>query len=446
MKAKRIILVLVLLAALLLSACVSPPAPQPTAAPEPPATTDPAPVPEPPGDGPIVIDYPTFQVGVNTAAPVVARLVEEFNQRFEGVYYINLISVPGDQNYFDLIRVQIAAGDLPPVIYGGGNNLLDLVQPLGMALDLTDIIRADPVWYAQFDQSAWDANSRDGRIYAASNEASRIGYFYNRELFAQAGISPAQTWDEFWENLATLQANGIAPMSMDTGDNAWVTMLWLGAMVGTENAAGLEFMNTMFPTDYNTPEMIQAVTNIQRIFQNYTTLDAVGGRYENAANNFFTGNTAMLANGPWMIGDIHDVGEDFAENVGVAAFPGGFVYDQTIQGFIVTVQDDPALQEAAIEMVRFFTSDEAQIIALEMQGMLPASPTAAVTDYARERFRLLSEFLEASQPAQNRGMHFSATMFANVIDVLARELPRLAFDEITPAEFTQFLTEAALVN
>ena len=30
--------------------------------------------------------------------------------------------------------------------------------------------------------------------------------------------------------------------------------------------------------------------------RNYTTLDAVGGAYENAANNFFSGNVAMICN------------------------------------------------------------------------------------------------------------------------------------------------------
>ena len=43
---------------------------------------------------------------------------------------------------------------------------------------------------------------------------------------------------------------------MDTADSAWVTQLWMGAMVGTESDAGLEFMNTMNPTDYNTPETV----------------------------------------------------------------------------------------------------------------------------------------------------------------------------------------------
>ena len=438
MKTKKRILALLLLVVLVLSACGQGGGSAPSGGGQ---ASD---VPQA-GDGVIVIDYPTFQTGVNTAAPVVERLVEEFNRRFEGVYYINKISVPGDHNYFDMIRVQISAGDLPPVIYGGGNNLLDLVQPLGMAVDLTDVIHADPEWLARFDDAAWAANSRDGRIYASSNEAARIGYFYNRELFAQAGIErPAETWDEFWEQLATLQAAGITPLSMDTGDNAHVTMLWAGAMVGSASPAGEAFMNTVHAEDYTIPEMVAAMTNIQRMLQNYTTADAIGGRYENAANNFLSGNTAILANGPWMIGDFNTE-DNFNERVGAAAFPGGWVYDQTIQGFIVTVQDDPALEAAAIEMVRFFTSDEAQVIALEMQGMLPASPTVEITPLARENFPILAEFLDAIAPGRYRGMHFTSLTPAHLHNVMARELPRLAFGEITPEEFTQIMTEEAAI-
>ena len=71
-------------------------------------------------DGVITINYPTFQCGVNTAAPVVAQLVEEFNETYAGKYQIVLEEIPGDANYVDKIKVQLGTGDLPPVIYGAG--------------------------------------------------------------------------------------------------------------------------------------------------------------------------------------------------------------------------------------------------------------------------------------------------------------------------------------
>lgn len=248
--------------------------------------------------GVITINYPTAQCGTNTSAPVCDELIKEFNEKYAGKYEIKKEDVPGDQNYIDKIKVQLGTGDLPPVIYGGGYNLLDMVVAKDLAVDLTDAVNSDADWKALYSDTALATNSRDGKIYASSMEGQVIGYFYNKDLFKQAGITePAKTWDEFFQQCDKLKAAGITPLSMDTADSAWVTQLWMGAMVGTESDAGLEFMNTMNPTDYNTPEMIAAAEKIQKMYQNYTTQDAIGGKYENAANNFLSGQTAMEIQG-----------------------------------------------------------------------------------------------------------------------------------------------------
>ena len=358
--------------------------------------------------GVITINYPTFQCGTNTSAPVCDELIKEFNEKYAGKYEIKKEDVPGDQNYIDKIK-------------------------------------------ALYSDTALATNSRDGKIYASSMEGQVIGYFYNKDLFKQAGITePAKTWDEFFQQCDKLKAAGITPLSMDTADSAWVTQLWMGAMVGTESDAGLEFMNTMNPTDYNTPEMIAAAEKIQKMYQNYTTQDAIGGKYENAANNFLSGQTAMLANGPWMIGDFSDTSmaeEGFADKVGVALFPGNFVYDAPIQGYIVTKQDDPKVEEAAIEMVKFFTSAEAQQTAMEMQGMVPASNTVELTDTAKDKYPLLAEFLDlATTEGEKRSDTLQATMYANLLDVMSQQLPLLASGELDAKGFCQTLTDAAAKN
>lgn len=398
----------------------------------------------------VVINYPTFQTGVNTAAPVVDSLIQDFNQKFTGKYKIVKEDVPGDQNYIDKIKTMLGTNNLPPVVYGAGYNLLDLVLAKGMAVDLTEAVNADAAWKALFDDKAMAANSRDGKIYASSAESNRIGYFYNKELFKKAGIEkPAETWDEFFDQCEKLKAAGITPLAMDTADSAWVTQLWMGAMVGTENEAGLKFMNTMNPKDYNTPEMIKAATQIQTLFQNDTTLDAVGGKYENAANNFLSGQVAMMANGPWMIGDFSDATkapEGFAEKVGNAIYPGGFCYNAPIQGYIVTKQDDPELEKAAIEMVKFFTSKEAQKKALEMQGMVPASESVDVSAEAAKAHPLVSDFIKLSATAKKSSDTLQATMYPNLLDVISQEFPLLAKGDETPEQFCQKLTDAAAKN
>lgn len=398
----------------------------------------------------IVINYPTFQVGTNTAAPVVAELVNRFNEEYAGQYRIEIEEVPGDANYAERIQVQISSGQLPPVVYGGGYNLLDLALEADLVVDLTDVVNADPEWAAMYDNDAWQAaNCRDGKIYASSSEGQLIGYFYNKELFDQVGIQPATTWEEFFDNCDKLLAAGITPLAMDTADGAWVSMLLMGAMVATSGDEGLEFMNTKYPTDYNIEPVVNAVAEMQKWYQNYTTLDAVGGAYENAANNFFSGNVAMICNGPWMIGDFSDTSktpEGFDEKVGVATYPGGFVYDAPIEGMFVTKQDDPALEEAAIAMVKFFTSPEAQTLALEMQGMVPAAASVEITDTATTNFPLLGEFLNMASECTVRSNTFTGNMVPGLQDLFSAELPNLANGTYTPEQFCQILTDFATEN
>jgi len=401
-------------------------------------------------DGVITINYPTFQCGVNTAAPVVAQLVKEFNEEYAGKYQIKLEEIPGDANYVDKIKVQLGTGDLPPVVYGAGYNLLDLALAKDLVVDLTDIVNADPEWKALYSDAALTTNSRDGKIYASSVEGSVVGYFYNKDLFAQAGIeAPAKTWDEFFQQCETLKAAGITPLALDTADSAWVTQLWWGAMVATASENGLAFMQTMNPDDYNFDEMVAAVEKVQKMLQEYTTLDAIGGKYEHAANNFLSGQAAMIANGPWMIGDFSDTSKttaDFADKVGSAIYPDNFVYDAPIQGYFVTKQDDPKLEEAAIAMVKFFTSAHAQQLGLEMQGMVPASSSVEISADAAATYPLLVEFLSQASEATVRSDNMQATMYSNLLDVVSQELPRLASGELDAAAFCQAMTDAAAKN
>ena len=39
-------------------------------------------------------------------------------------------------------------------------------------------------------------------------------------------------------------------------------------------------MNTQYPTDYNVPVVEKATAELQKMLKNYTTADALGGKYD----------------------------------------------------------------------------------------------------------------------------------------------------------------------
>jgi len=400
-------------------------------------------------DEPYILKFPTFQIGVNTAAPFIAEAVKQFNEIHAGKIEVQIEEVPGDQAYLDKMKVLLAADQLPEVVFAGGYNLLDMAVEKDAVIDLTPYLEEDPYWAAGFSEAALDFNSRNGKVYSIPPQTDLIGYFYNKEMFAAAGVTPATTWDEFFVVCQKLQDAGFTPLSMDTADSGWVTSLWMMAMVGTASSAGESFASQMFPENYNIPEFINAIGNIQDMFQNYTTLDAVGGYYEHAANNFLSGQTAMIANGAWMIGDFSD--EDvtgdagFADKVGVAIYPGNGVFDSANLGYFVTATD-PVAQRAAVEFVKFITGPEMGYLSMQLTGNLPANLHVEFTDEDKAENPLLADLLELSKSAQFRFNYHQAIWFPNTVDQISMLYPSLAMGDMTPEEFAARLTETAEKN
>ena len=136
----------------------------------------------------------------------------------------------------------------------------------------------------------------------------------------------------------------------------------MSALIGTNGDAGNEWMNTMYPTDYNTPEVIAAAENIQKMFQNYTTPDAVGGKYDPMATHFFNSEVAMFPNGPWMIPDFSETEkapEGFYDKVGVMLLPCSGMEMVPTPGDMVGAKD-PAKIDAAVAFLKFETTVENQ--------------------------------------------------------------------------------------
>lgn len=400
-------------------------------------------------NGPVVIKYPSFQVGVNSYAPVFAKNIEEFNKKYGDKIKVEVEEIPGDQAYVDKMKVLLSANELPDLVYAGGYNLLDPALEKNAVVDLTPYLNADPEWKALFSKDVLDFNSRNGKIYSLPNERQVIGYFYNKELFSKAGISaPPKTWDEFFQDCDKLKAAGITPLSMDTADSGWLTSLWMNSMVGTNGDNGNKLMNTPNITDYTTPEFIDAFTKIQKMFKEYTTTDAIGGKYENGANNFLSGKTAMIANGPWMISDFEDTTKapaGFINKVGASIFPGQGVFDAPMLGFFVASKDKEHA-DAAVTLLKYLTSKEVQLRGFDMIGTMPVSTNIEIPQDMAKKHPLVADLISLANGAKYKYNNYQGLWYPNTLDELSTDYPALATGKMTPEEFAKKLTEVANKN
>ena len=403
--------------------------------------------------GKIVLNVINYHVGTDYAADYYSYLFEEFQKTEAGKNVeFNFEEIPTTDAYNQKIKLLISSGDLPDIVFNGGNNITELAAKSGKVADLTPYFDEDPEWKALFDDTSLEFNTVDGKIYGVpvSKEISYI--YYNKELFEKAGLEAPETafasWDEFFEVCDQLKAKGITPLGMDTADSGWLTNLWMSALIGTNGEAGNEWMNTMYPTDFNTPEVEAAAEKIQTMFKEYTTADAVGGKYDPMATHFFNGEVAMFPNGPWMIPDFREpekAPEGFYDKVGIMLMPGNGMEMVPTPGDMVGATEKEKI-EAAVAFLKFETSPENQIKALEMTGLQPVSNDLEIPDTLTESDPLMAQVLEIQNKAEVTYGQNQAYWYQNTIDTFSTELPELAYGNITPKEFCEKLTESAAKN
>ena len=209
-------------------------------------------------DEKVTLSVINYHVGTDYAAEYYSYLFEAFQQTEEGKNVeFSFEEIPTTDAFNQKIKLLISSGDLPDIVFNGGNNIIELAAKSGKVADLTPYLDADPEWKSLFDETSLDFNTVDGKIYGipVSKEVSYI--YYNKDLFEQAGIEAPEvayaTWDEFFEACDKLKEAGITPIGMDSADSGWLTNLWMSALIGTNGDAGNEWMNTMYPK--NVPEL-----------------------------------------------------------------------------------------------------------------------------------------------------------------------------------------------
>lgn len=403
--------------------------------------------------GKVVLDVINYHVGTDYAADYYSYLFEEFKKTEEGKNVeFNFEEIPTTDAYNQKIKLLISSGDLPDIVFNGGNNITELAAKSGKVADLTPYFEEDAEWKALFDDTSLEFNTVEGKIYGVpvSKEISYI--YYNKELFKQAGIDAPEvafaSWDEFFAACDKLKEAGITPVGMDSADSGWLTNLWMSALIGTAGDAGNQWMNTMYPTGFNTPEVEKAAETIQKMFKEYTTADAVGGKYDPMATHFFNGEVAMFPNGPWMIPDFSQeekAPEGFYDKVGIMLMPGNGMEMVPTPGDMVGATEEDKIK-AAVAFLKFETTPENQIKALEMTGLQPVSNNLDIPAELTESDPLMAEVLEIQNKAEVTYGQNQAYWYQNTIDTFSTELPELAYGNITPKEFCEKLTQSAEKN
>jgi multiple sugar transport system substrate-binding protein len=235
--------------------------------------------------------------------------------------------------------------------------------------------------------------SYNGNVYGMTEGVNTIALFYNKKLFAAAGIqNPPATWNELIADAKSLTkgtTKGVAFSANPTEEGTWQfePFVW-------SNGGSLLHLNT--------PQAIQAL-------QVWTTLvndgsaskSVVSYSQADLAQQFISGNVAMVINGPWNLPIITTAPFDF----GIAPIPTPQAGGQVIVPFGggawgITKQSNSAVQKKAYDVLACVNS--AQNILTWAKNVYYVPPTAALAAQAATNYPAMQIFNSVIPNAKSR--------------------------------------------
>mgnify|MGYP001352905460 CR=1 FL=1 len=387
----------------------------------------------------VELTFATHWVGEDGKAAIVQQIVDDFNAKYAGEAKVSVDAIPDDDIYQDKMKTNLATDSLPDIFKFYYNPVeSQRYYASGKLLDLSPLMSDE--WKADMKPDVLAAGQYEGQTLAVPLDQMITPFFYNKELFAQAGIDefPA-TWDEMLEAAEKLKANGIHAFAMGTGENAWSAMLLYSYIVSS--IGGPDVMKK----GLDDPAYAQAAELLKKLFE-YAPGDAVGATYQQYASHFINEKAAIIVNGPWMISEFP---EELKGKIGVGTSPaaanGKGKQGALISGIGWTMaakkQQDPARAQYAAKFIEFFTSPEnAKRIFLE-SGEVFESTHYEVSDTDVDP--ISKEMLDKLNDAEQTYDYFEGMTSSAVKIEFPASLSGLVLGQFTPEQFAENLRAAS---
>jgi raffinose/stachyose/melibiose transport system substrate-binding protein len=395
MNTRRVFSVLAVLVvfAMLLSACAPAPAPatqapaqqpaaKPTDAPKPtekPAEVKPTEAPkatEAPAAEPVTVKW----WHISTAAEhkdLWQKMADEYMAAHPNVKIE--ITVLENEAFKSKLTTVMQSGEPPDIFQSWGGGVMNEYATAGLLRDITPELDANGgEWRNTIAPGALGVYSYKDKNYGVPWDMGMIGWWYNKALFKQAGIeNPPTTWAELLEDVKKLKDAGITPIALGGGDK-WPGMhMW--AYLVTRLGGKENFEGALLRTGSFTDEpFVEAGKKLEELMALEPFQDGfLGATYGDQATAMGNSKAAMELMGQWAPAVQKDNSVDkkgIGDNLGWFPFPAveggkGDPGDAVGGGNGFAVGKNAP--DAAVDFVKFLISPENQKRLAEINVAIP---------------------------------------------------------------------------
>jgi raffinose/stachyose/melibiose transport system substrate-binding protein len=294
------------------------------------------------------------------------------------------ITVLENEAFKTKLTTVMQSGDPPDIFQSWGGGTMNEYAEAGLLKDITADLDKDG-WRDTFSPGALGVYSYQGKNYGVPRDMGMVGFWYNKDLFAQAGITtPPATWSEFLEAVKALKAAGITPIALGEGDK-WPGAFWweyLAVRLGGKAAFDAAYSRQGSFTD---APFVEAGAKLQELMALEPFQDGfLGATWPDEQVVMATSEAAMDLMGQWAPGAFKDASVDkqgLGDKLGWFPFPAveGGAGDPADalgggNGFVVGVNAPPE----AVDFLKYISSVESQIAQAEIGMSVPVVKGAEV--------------------------------------------------------------------
>jgi len=266
---------------------------------------------------PVTLTLLSFDIG-QTWEKAERYAIEQFQLQEPNITF--------DQRSFNQSPQQaLNTSPAPDLMTSGAYRFVAEAAQRGQVLDLSDLW-AETGLNEAFSPGFQQLSAYEGKQYYLPVAFGWSGIYYNRQIFADYGLTPPTTWDEFILICDQLKANGEVPLSIG-GQDAWMTMLWFDYLNLRLNGAEFHRALLQGQLPYTDARLENVMAAWQMLFANDYIVEhpeSIGPT--DALNSLVRGDqgllgrqkSVMLLTGPFWMTDLPDT---FAAELDFFPFP-----------------------------------------------------------------------------------------------------------------------------
>jgi raffinose/stachyose/melibiose transport system substrate-binding protein len=300
---------------------------------------------------------------------------------------IKQIVFDDDQYSNQGLITQLKSNEVPDIFFEWAGYPVQRDVGAGYAYDLSDAMAADG-WKATFSPAVWTDGAGtmvDGKPYLVPLSLDLTNtIWYNKKIFAEHGLTPPKTWDEFVALTKTLADAGETPI-IEGNNEFWPLGNWAGhiaAMVVPPEEYVAAFKQE---GPFDTPAFEKALGLLVQLHDAGAfnkDMQSLGA--DPAMATFFQEGAVMHPIGSWLVSETENLAEDGFEygQFNTPVIDPGHPLANSVIGTItgLVVHKNAAHPAEAIKFLKFLTSEASQVKWAESGQM---SPVAGVSDKAK---------------------------------------------------------------